>query len=111
MLRCMFAWNGYLFLPTAEATPGGVVSPARLLRTSAVHPDRQWPYEFPYEIVAWTSRATIRGTGTLEATGNRTRNVVPAPGVEENSTEPPCSPISRRVTNRPRPVPCCLVVK
>ena len=43
--------------------------------------------------------------------GSRTRNVVPVPGADSNSTVPPCSPTILWVTNSPSPVPCFLVVK
>src|SRR5262249_40342330 len=43
--------------------------------------------------------------------GRRTRNSVPRPGAVSNSTVPPWSATSFRVTNSPSPVPCFLVVK
>src|SRR5262249_33582282 len=48
---------------------------------------------------------------SLSKSGSRTRNTVPPPGCDPKSMLPPWSLMSLRVTNRPRPVPCFLVVK
>src|SRR5208282_481137 len=44
-------------------------------------------------------------------TGSRTRKTVPCPGRVSKCTVPPWLLTSWRVTNKPRPVPCFLVVK